>query len=121
MRTGCELMQLPIHAAIAAIHILEERWREKRMIERRIEDLLLLLRPSFYANPRQFPSPQIGSLRTDALKVPYRYLRIEIAQSSIRADAGDSRLHQNRFPRPGRTIDHAFQRFSFDLFLRIGH
>src|SRR5580698_3636517 len=120
MRTGCELMDLPIHAAITSIDILEERRREKRMVERRIEDLLLLLRPSFYANPRQFPSPQIGSLGADVLEVPSGYLRIEIAQSSVRADPGDSRLHKNRFPRSGGAIDHALQRPSFDLFRRIG-
>ncbi len=89
-------VDLQIHAAIAAIHVGEQRGRQQAVIQAGVEDAPLRLVIAVDAHPAEFFFPGRHGLRMHAREVEVRQFGVEVGQRVVSADGGDADLDQQR-------------------------
>ncbi len=127
VRPRGQLVYLPVHAAILAVHVVEQRGRFQCVEHRRVEDLALLLVAAFDQDLRKLALPRRVGRLPHRREVPARNLAIQVLHGAIDADSGDPHLHVDDLTRPGRIVDQGLQRGAGGFFhagiqdLVLGH
>ena len=102
------LVDLEIAPAVLTVDVHIDVRCQHRVIQRRIENGLLVLRSAVHANLREFALPRLVGCLPDGLEVPAWNLRVEILARSLDADCGDANFHQ-QLPAVTADIERSFQ------------
>src|SRR5690242_20203953 len=110
---GRELMDFEIHAPVLAVNVAKQGWRNRAVIERGVEDSLMILAIGFDRDFAELTFPGLTGGRAYCIEIPSGDFGFEVLQRAFRANAGNADFYLNSFTSRGGKREHALQRSSF--------
>lgn len=86
------------HAAVLAVHIIEQRGTEGHVVKRGVEDALVLLVLCLNCDLTDLRAPPALCVAANAVEVPGGYLRVHVTRGTRGAASGDADLDEDCSP-----------------------